>query len=101
MLLLTESNFRLLDTKEKEWLLWISSSYIFAYQTEKVRHMNLELLIYDLFPTIFFNELCWGMAMVAFTMPQQRKKEEGEQLRGESDQIKFIDLGFERWHVIR
>ena len=27
-------------------------------------------------------------------MPQQRKKEESERLRGERDQIKFIDLGF-------
>ena len=26
-------------------------------------------------------------------MPQQGKKEESERLRGESDQIKFIDLG--------
>ena len=26
-------------------------------------------------------------------MPQQRKKEESERLRGERDQIKFIDLG--------
>ena len=33
--------------------------------------------------------------MVAYTKPQQRKKEESERLRGESDQ--FIDLGFERW----
>ena len=31
-------------------------------------------------------------------MPQQRKKKErSETLRGERDQIKFIDLGFERW----
>ena len=30
-------------------------------------------------------------------MPQQRKKEESESLRGERDQIKFIDLGFERF----
>ena len=30
--------------------------------------------------------------MVAHTMPQQRKKEESERLRGERDQIKFIDL---------
>ena len=30
--------------------------------------------------------------MVAYTKPQQRKKEESEQLRGERDQIKFIDL---------
>ena len=33
-------------------------------------------------------------------MPQQRKKEESERLRGERDQIKFIDLGFERWQVV-
>ena len=31
--------------------------------------------------------------MVAYTMPQQRKKEESERLRGERDQINFIDLG--------
>ena len=30
--------------------------------------------------------------MVAYTKPQQRKKEESEMLRGEGDQIKFIDL---------
>ena len=29
--------------------------------------------------------------MVAYTMPQQRKKEESERLRGERGQIKFID----------
>ena len=39
--------------------------------------------------------------MVAYTMPQQRKKEESERLRGERDRIKFIDLGFERWQVVR
>ena len=33
-------------------------------------------------------------------MPQQRKKEESERLRGNRDQIKFIDLGFERWQVV-
>ena len=33
--------------------------------------------------------------MVAYTEPQQREKEESEQLRGERDQIKFIDLQFE------
>ena len=38
--------------------------------------------------------------MVAYTTPQQRKKEECEKLRGERDQIKFIDLRFERWQVI-
>ena len=39
--------------------------------------------------------------MVAYTKPQQRKKEESEQLRGEWDQIKFIDRKFERWPVVR
>ena len=39
--------------------------------------------------------------MVAYTKPQQWKKEESERLRGESDQIKFIDLSFERWLVVR
>ena len=34
--------------------------------------------------------------MVAYTKPRQRKKEESERLRGEKDQIKFIDFGFER-----
>ena len=38
--------------------------------------------------------------MAADTKPQQRKKEEGK-LRGEGDQIKFIDLRFERWQVVR
>ena len=32
--------------------------------------------------------------MVAYKKPQQMKKEEGERLRGERDQSKFIDLGF-------
>ena len=41
--------------------------------------------------------------MVAHTKPQQRKKEESERLRGERerDQIKFIDLGFERRQFAR
>ena len=39
--------------------------------------------------------------MVAYTKPQQRKREESEELRGERDQIKFIDLGFERWEAVR
>ena len=37
--------------------------------------------------------------MVAYTKPQQRKKEESEKLK--RDQIKFIDLRFERSHVVR
>ena len=34
-------------------------------------------------------------------MPQQRKKEEIERLRGEGNQIKFIDLRFEKCHILR
>ena len=30
----------------------------------------------------FFSGLCQGKAMVAYTKPQHRKKEESEQLRG-------------------
>ena len=32
--------------------------------------------------------------MVAYTKPQQRKKDDCERLRGERDEIKFIDLRF-------
>ena len=39
--------------------------------------------------------------MVAYAQPRQRKIEESERLRGERDQIKFIDLRFERWQVVR
>ena len=38
--------------------------------------------------------------MVAYRKPQNRRKEESEQLRGERDKIKFIDLRFERWQVV-
>ena len=38
---------------------------------------------------------------MAYTMPQQRNKEESEKLRGERDQIKFIEIGFDRWQVVR
>ena len=38
--------------------------------------------------------------MVAFTKPQRRKKEESEKLRGERDQMKFIDLRFEKSQVV-
>ena len=58
----------------------------------------------SIFFSFFFSELCWGKAMVVYTMPQERKKEEIERLRGERgeerDQTKFIDLGFERWQVV-
>ena len=39
--------------------------------------------------------------MTANIKPQQRKKEESKRLRGEGDQIKLIDLRFERWQVVR
>ena len=39
--------------------------------------------------------------MVANTKPQHRKKEESNMLRGERYRIKFIDLRFERWQVVR
>ena len=39
--------------------------------------------------------------MVAYTKPQQRKKEESKWLRGERDQIKFIGLRFEKRQVVR
>ena len=38
--------------------------------------------------------------MVAYTKPQHRKKDESGQLRGEIDNIKLIDLRFERWQVL-
>ena len=34
--------------------------------------------------------------MVAYTKPQQTNIEESERLKGERDQIKFIELRFER-----
>ena len=38
---------------------------------------------------------------MAYTNPQQRKKEESKRLRGEKCQVKFIDLRFERRQVVR
>ena len=38
--------------------------------------------------------------MVANTRPQQRKKEESERLRGETNQIKLIDRRFERRQAV-
>ena len=45
----------------------------------------------------FFSELCLGKAMVAYTKPQLRKREESGRLIGERDQIKFIYARFESW----
>ena len=38
--------------------------------------------------------------MATYTKPKS-KKEEGERLRGEGDQVKFIHLRFERGQVVR
>ena len=38
---------------------------------------------------------------VANAKPKKRKKEGSKRLRGERDQIKFIDFRFERWHVVK
>ena len=38
---------------------------------------------------------------MAYTIPQQRKKEESERLRGEGDQIKLVDIRLEWWQVVR
>ena len=38
---------------------------------------------------------------MAYTKHQHGKKEESERLGGERDQIKSIDLGFERRQVVR
>ena len=38
--------------------------------------------------------------MVAYTKPQQLKKEGSERLRVEGDQIKFVDLRIERWQIV-
>ena len=51
----------------------------------------------DFLPTYIF--LLVGY-IVDYTMAQQRKKEESEQLRRERDQIKFIDLRCERWQAV-
>ena len=37
--------------------------------------------------------------MVAYTKPQQRKKEESKRLREEKDQI-CVGIRFERWQVV-
>ena len=71
------------------------------YRTvEKIEGFAREVKAGNLF-FLFFSEICWRKAMVAYTMPQQRKKEESERLKGERDQVQFIDLGFNRWKVVR
>ena len=38
---------------------------------------------------------------MAYTKPQQWKNEESEKIRVERDQIRFIDVRFEQWRVVR
>ena len=38
---------------------------------------------------------------MAYAKPQQREKEESERPRGRRDQIKFINLRFKGWQVVR
>ena len=38
--------------------------------------------------------------MATHAKPQQWKKEKSERLRGDGDEIMFIDLRFERWQVV-
>ena len=41
-----------------------------------------------------------GKSHGAYTKPQQRKKEESAELRGERNQIRFFDIRFEGWQVV-
>ena len=45
------------------------------------------------YDTIFSSELCWRKAIVAYTMPQQLKKE-GEWLRGEGIRSSLLIFNF-------
>ena len=66
------------------------------------REIRSSLLIKNFkYQVVGLSELCRGKAVVAYAKPQQMKKEESKRLRGERDQIKFIDLRFERWRVER
>ena len=50
--------------------------------------------------SLLFCDPCKGKATVAYTKPQQRKKEESERLTREGDKIKFINLRFEGGQVV-
>ena len=68
---------------------WLAKYYFFAIKDEK----NSEKC-----PTIFFTELCWEKGNDGHT--KQWKKEERKRIRGERDQIRFIELRIERWQVV-
>ena len=65
-----------------------------------IKTLKLPLALLGVSHLAFFSELCWGKATVACAKPQQRKQEESERLRGERDQVKFIDLRFESLQVV-
>ena len=80
---------------------WIQNSPILVKG-----HANLSLFqardfsaylafICRIFFYFIFNKLCRGKAMVAYTKPQQMRREESKWLRGEIDCIKFI-VGFRK-----
>ena len=61
-------------------------------------------LRFERWQLVGLSELCWGKATwqpIQCPNKGRKKKEESERLRGERDHIKFIDLGFERWQIVR
>ena len=55
------------------------------------------------YPNHFVGELCWGRPwwpMQSSNKEGRKKKVKGSEER-ERGQIKFVDLRFERWHVVR
>ena len=69
--------------------LWKTSCTGSNYESPRLQFLPLIIFV------DFIGELCWGKAMETYTKPQQRKKEKSQRLRGERDQIKFIDLRFQ------
>ena len=41
-----------------------------------------------------------GTDLVAYTKFQQQKNDESERLRGEGNEIKFVDVRFKGWQVV-
>ena len=66
-------------------------------ERDQIKFTDLRLARWQV---VGLSELCWGKAMVAYTKPKQRKKEESGRLRGERDPIKLIDLRLARWQVL-
>ena len=49
----------------------------------------------------FFSELFWGKGHWGLYKAPTKERRSKRNLRGERDQIKFIDLRFARWQVVR